>query len=1021
MENPIKYSDLIVADDSITKLIEQLKSLLVTYNGTAEDIKKQATELAAKLREVNGATEQGRQSIKNGATDAEKLARAYEKNAFAQSETAKELARVNEQTRQLNMINKLAAKSEIDMSDAAKKVTKDINLQTASYNKLSSTYSLMKIRLNAMEQAGKGATDEYKKLAASAKQVYERMDELQRSTGKFTLNVGNYEQSILNAIGANNVFARSIVELGKGGEEASKAMVQISSATKAFGQTLSALLKNPAFLTLAGVAGAVGAFKWFYDYNNGIKEATKLTMEFTEMGLEDAKAFRDEIQGVADVFNQGFKPTLQAVDTLVANFGISWKEALEVVKDGFVAGADLSGDFLSKLQQYSPYFQEAGMSASQFVAIVTQTRSGIFTDKGLEAIKMANTRIREMGTDTAKVLDELGISSEQVEKDLQTGAKTTFDVLQEVSNKLSELPDNAQIVGETLKQVFGKKGADAGLALVRSLKDINTNLDEVKSKTGELGKLNEELIDSETELNKAISHAFDMTGGSFETLTTKAKIWFNTALGWLVKIADTIRIIAGFIGGGFTGASADEQLERLRKIGEVWTGNTQAVEEYNQAVQDTGVVTGGGDDAGGTGGKGGKGDKGSGDDQAKEVEKKRQAILDWVEEQEKQREQSRLAMLQNSVKLRLQTVEKGSAEEYILLLHQLELKRQIDTAAAKNEYDLMASMENYNAEKLNIEKKYQDNRVKLAVESMNKLKAVIDKENEQRGQSMVAEQQKNEAFKQSMGDAYQFAIQQVDAYMQKQVELAQQQVQQANTEVEVAQQALTAEIEAKNAGYASNVELARKELAMAKDNQRKALNEQAKAQKQQLAMQAITQASDLISASAKIWAQLGFPLAIPAIAVMWGSFAAAKIKAMQAVKGGEDEEQYGEGTVELLEGGSHQSGNDIDLGKKKDGTRRRAEGGEFFAVINKRSSRKYRALIPDLVNSLNAGTFTEKYMHAFPSADGLQVNVSPAVTDISGLSSDVRRIREQGERRSYMDASGNEVIIYKNLTRRVLR
>ena len=220
MENPIKYSDLIVADDSITKLIQQLKELMTTYNGTAEDIKKQATELAAKLREVNGATEQGRQSIKGGATDAEKLARAYEKNAFAQSEAAKELARVNEETRQLNNINKLAAKAEIDMSKAAADVTKNVNLQTASYNKLSATYSLMKIRLNAMEQAGKGASEEYKRLAASAKQIYERMDELQRATGKFTLNVGNYEQSILNAIGANNVFARSIVELGKGGEEA---------------------------------------------------------------------------------------------------------------------------------------------------------------------------------------------------------------------------------------------------------------------------------------------------------------------------------------------------------------------------------------------------------------------------------------------------------------------------------------------------------------------------------------------------------------------------------------------------------------------------------------------------------------------------------------------------------------------------------------------------------------------------------------------------------------------------------
>ena len=1016
MENPIKYSDLIVADDSITKLIQQLKELMTTYNGTAEDIKKQATELASKLREVNGATEQGRQSIKGGATDAEKLARAQEKLAFAQSETAKQLAEVNEKTRQLNNINKLAAKAEIDMSKAAADVTKNVNLQTASYNKLSATYSLMKIRLNAMEQAGKGASEEYKRLAASAKQIYERMDELQRATGKFTLNVGNYEQSILNAIGANNVFARSIVELGKGGEEASKAMVQISSATKAFGQTLSALLKNPAFLALAGVAGAVGAFKWFYDYNNGIREATKLTMEFTGMGLENAKQFRDEIQGVADVFDQEFKPTLQAVDALAANFGIGWGEALQVVKDGFVAGADLNGDFLSKLQRYPQYFNEAGLSASQFVAILTQTRSGIFTDKGLEAIKMANTRIRELSDQTKEALDNIGISSRQVEQDLQSGARNTFDIVQEVAAKLSELPDSAQVVGETLKEVFGKKGADAGLALVRSLKDINTNLDEVKSQTGELGRLNEELIASETELNKAISHAFDITGGSFETLTTKAQVWFNTALGWLVKIADTIRLIIGFIGGGFSGAGADEQLARLRAIGDVWSGNAEAVQEYNAAVSGG---TGGTTTTTGTGGSGGTGGKGGTDKAAEEAAKKRAEALQYIADKEKEREQSRLAFLQQFIQLRLQSVKKGSDEEYALQMLQLNVNKQIGLAAAKNDYDVLAVVEEYNQKKLDIEKKYNDERIKEGVKAMNEYKKnVLDPQQEQRVQELRDEEERKEKFKQSMSDAYQFAISQVQAYMDKRVEMAQQQVEQANTEVQVAQQALTAEIEAKNAGYASNVEMARKELAMAKENQKKALDEQAKAQKQQLAMQTITQAADLVSATAKIFSQLGI-FAYPAIAIMWASFAAAKIKAMQAVKGGT--EKYGDGTVELLEGGSHQSGNDIDLGRKKDGTRRRAEGGEYFAIINKRSSRKYGRMIPDIVNALNAGTFTEKYMHAFPSADAIAVNVAGGGTDISGLSSDVRRIREQGERRTYTDAQGNVVMTYKNLTRRIVR
>ena len=167
-----------------------------------------------------------------------------------------------------------------------------------------------------------------------------------------------------------------------------------------------------------------------------------------------------------------------------------------------------------------------------------------------------------------------------------------------------------------------------------------------------------------------------------------------------------------------------------------------------------------------------------------------------------------------------------------------------------------------------------------------------------------------------------------------------------------------------------------------------------------------------ITASALIWSQLGFPWAIPAIAVMWGSFAAAKIKAAEVTS----TEKYGEGTVELLQGGSHQSGNDIDLGRKKDGTRRRAEGGEFFAVINKRNSRKYRTIVPDVINALNAGTFEEKYGNAYPQ--DIAVTSSPNA-DLTDLKRDVTAIREQGESRTYTDSRGTH-IVYRNLHRVIL-
>lgn len=240
----------------------------------------------------------------------------------------------------------------------------------------------------------------------------------------------------------------------------------------------------------------------------------------------------------------------------------------------------------------------------------------------------------------------------------------------------------------------------------------------------------------------------------------------------------------------------------------------------------------------------------------------------------------------------------------------------------------------------------------------------------------------------------------------------------ANAQVEAAQRTLDAEIEARNAGYANEVTTAQKELDLAKKNREKALKEQEKAQKAQMALDSIQQASNLVTASALIWAQLGFPYAIPAIALMWVSFAAAKIKALQVSK--QNTEQYGEGTVELLQGGSHASGNDIDLGAKKDGTRRRAEGGEFFAVINKRNSRRFRDVIPDVINSFNDGTFADRYQRANAAMAGYAVQlIGGGKTDVSGLEKDVAAIRQQGDESRYVDGQGNTIVRYKNLTRKI--
>jgi hypothetical protein len=276
--------------------------------------------------------------------------------------------------------------------------------------------------------------------------------------------------------------------------------------------------------------------------------------------------------------------------------------------------------------------------------------------------------------------------------------------------------------------------------------------------------------------------------------------------------------------------------------------------------------------------------------------------------------------------------------------------------------------------------------------------------------------------KEGLDEALGYAIESLNQFMDAYLRAAEARKAAADAEVERTQSVLEAEIEARNLGYANDVETARKELEEAKKNQQKAIEQQRRAQQAQEMIDTATQTSSLITATANIWKSLsgipivGTALAIAAIATMWGSFAAAKIMAHQVA--GSSTESYGEGTVELLQGGSHQSGNDIDLGRKKDGTRRRAEGGEYFAVINKRSSRKYGGIIPDVINALNQDTFAEKYMGAY---DGgmVSVTVNGRNPDLKELTQSVNDIRDQGRMRTYSDG-GATVTQYKNL-RRIVR
>lgn len=273
-------------------------------------------------------------------------------------------------------------------------------------------------------------------------------------------------------------------------------------------------------------------------------------------------------------------------------------------------------------------------------------------------------------------------------------------------------------------------------------------------------------------------------------------------------------------------------------------------------------------------------------------------------------------------------------------------------------------------------------------------------------------------------DACSQVISNLQEIAQAETDIAQAAVDAAEKRVEAAQSAYDAEVEGRNNGYANQVATKKKELQQEKKNMQEKQKLLEQAQKRQEAINTVTQASSLITASANIWSAMsGVPiigpaLALAAIATMWTSFAVAKVKAKQATAAANQE--YGEGGLEFLEGGSHASGNDIDLHQKNsEGKNMRAEGGEAMAIINRRNTHKYRRVLPDIVDSLNKGTFENKFSQAFNKADSLQAQMITVetTTDLSNIERGVEAIKKQNSERVYTLGDGRTLIIKGNVKR----
>lgn len=1045
-------NDILNLKNQIKALDDQMKPHIQTLSEVEKaeqrlaylqsDEGKRLLELKAKIAELTSARKQQKATV-------DPLAQAQEKLAYAQSEENQQLKLYSTQIREANQIAQLQATI--------------ANSAEGSYNRLSAQYALNKIRLNQMSAAEREAADSGKKLEAETNAIYQQMIKLQEATGNYRLSVGHYQKT-WDGLGIS--ISQVVRELPAAAVSLNTFFLGISNNIPMVVDEINRLRKKNELLRAEGketVSVTKSIVKSLFSWNTALVVLlTVFSMYGKEIitwidktlaGRDAAKSFEDALEDLNDELGKGPTGSYGQQIAVLRRLSENWKDLGDNIKaqtqwikdnekefsklgitidsindannafvdntESVVAAYKARAKAEAALNVVSQQYQKLLVAENK--AELEKVREYGFFDKTINYFKALWGGISGPDSDLSletrlKKQRQRNVESLQKDADaLEKEVESYFNVWKFYEDQADALFKEIGLEESHKKDKRGRTPRDAddrlnnlALAAEKAYQKSRTEIerDENKKRRAEaFASFNQEIAD----LNDKYSRIQKILNGQDEKYKKLTESQKETAIKALDDIENAIKnkqkgltLSLDLLNIDVEIQKAEQLLELLELEGEV--SKKGSYEELSNSL--------------------------------KRLDVERQIALLKNAQLPEAKRQPTSAINASFDKQKAITVGSFNMSSFD---EQQALDEAVFNEVKRSETEITRF-------KLEQEKARWQEQIRLAeaggldwsqaqIDAAKATVKGIDRELSELddfiknigkkglGGTLLEKLGFDDDQIDALKDAVNIVIEQLQSIMDAEVELAEQAVEAAEARVEAAQKAYDAEVEARNNGYANNVATAKKELEQEKKNQQEKQKMLQAAQKRQEAMNTVTQASSLVTASANLWSSfssipiVGPALALAAIATMWTSFAVAKIKAKQVTASQSDE--YGEGGLEFLEGGSHASGDDIDLGvRNKKKHRMRAEGGEALAIISKKRTRKYKKILPDVIDSLNKGTFEDKYLNAFASSDGLSISLnSNGNMDLSKIEDDVRSIRKQSETKYYTLPNGTVVIQHKNVKR----
>ena len=365
------------------------------------------------------------------------------------------------------------------------------NKAGATYRELSKRLNDLRHRYKDMAAAEQEATQEAQDLLQEITLLDRRLKKIDADVGQFQRNVGGYTEAL------SQFFPRIGGSIGDVSDSIGFLKGQTGALGKGFGGLLVAFT---AFNAISDIfAGLNEQIKETRQLQNDIANLTGQTGEALQQGAAQSKA-------IAETYNESAQDIAVAANTVSKELGVTFTDALTLVEAGFRKGANAQGEFLDILREYPAQFRDAGASAEDFLAVsIAASQEGIYSDKGLDAVKEFGLRIREQTKATRDALQNaLGKEfTDELFGNINNGSVTSSQALGKVTEALKANGVQGAELQTVIADVFGGPGEDVGQRFLFTLGDILNAQNDILVSTNEYQAQQEELYKANLALEES--------------------------------------------------------------------------------------------------------------------------------------------------------------------------------------------------------------------------------------------------------------------------------------------------------------------------------------------------------------------------------------------------------------------------------------------------------------------------------------------------------------------------------------